>query len=116
MDRETKQQLDEWHVEREITDAREARLSAIVDMLKGPHDDCDCHAFYRAEALVLGKRHLLLTRLAGLPLPGDDWDTCEHWAIERADDEAEALDEAAADEEAVKELCCWVLLFGDELL
>jgi hypothetical protein len=112
MDRETEQQLDEYTVERELDELRSVIVSVYVDMLDPCCRDCGYLDWLKYEATVLRKRERLLKRLACLPLPEDDWsDSCEHWAIDCALDEAEARDAAAEEEACLLGLCLHGLAF-----
>ena len=91
MDQETRAQLDEYLVEREIAEAFAIVVAIVVDFLDYPPNEGweDERWFLRWEMKTARKRLALLRRLARLPDNALD-ESCEHWTCDRALDDDEA--------------------------
>jgi hypothetical protein len=95
MDQETRTQLDEHHVERELADAFALVVEIYVELLGYPAAEGLWEverAFLFEDVRAARKRLTLLRRLARLPDNALD-ETCEHWTCDaQLDDLDEDLD------------------------
>lgn len=67
-DKDFRDQVDEYHVDRELADIREAIIDNVVDRLdaRGHDPGCACHEWHRWEFMRLRRRERLLRKMARL--------------------------------------------------
>lgn len=102
MDKETQQQLDEYHVERELTDIRETIIRLLVEGLDDHDPDCACHEWRRFQIIDLRREERKIRRLANLS--EIDLDAFEEWRCDDALTLQEWREEDERDERFMRKL------------
>jgi hypothetical protein len=108
MDRETQAQLDEYFVDRELTDLRENIIRLLVEGLDGHDPECLCHEWRRFQIIDMRKRERKLRRLVNLP--EIDLSTFEEWRYDDEDTVQQWREEEEAEVRTVQRLIKKILL------